>query len=491
MEEQLDIYVRGFVRGSSPELGLVRLFHLHPLRALELVQSLPRTVKHRVTRAQAERYAQALRQIGAEVELRPSAIAPQRIIPVEGAAERQTRAPDPQASGRTLTLPPPPAAQESIPVPARVVPAPAPSALTYTYDIEAPPPSAAVPAFDIPGSSAQTQPGFVLPAPVLAGLRMSGPPRAAVLEPERTPRSSDRQALVWPPDAGPASIPMPVAGLAPVQPAPVQPPPSPTPISLPPVPQAASAADSIDLPPSIERAPHRMTRPNPPGVPTSTPGLAAEPLRTSLPSPRLSAPRVSRMSVGTVGQAVHIDRNSVSRSKKPGWLPADAYTFVSYAARFGIATSVFFAIASLRACPSVSSGVRTALADWSHGPALDAPFGDEHGPRAPVAAGRNALDWCTSEQHQFSNGDKDVVRALIGRLTGAGADVSVSGILTTGPVSIATELQVALPSDLAKRREIYEVLRAFRSANWHFDPGAARPGADPFEGKASITVDLS
>lgn len=73
MHETLDIVVTGFeVDEREAEAGLVRVFKLDPRRAQRFVRELPKTAKRGADRQSAERYADALRSIGATVELRPA-----------------------------------------------------------------------------------------------------------------------------------------------------------------------------------------------------------------------------------------------------------------------------------------------------------------------------------------------------------------------------------------------------------------------------------
>lgn len=111
--DEFDIYIRCFAGPSAEaaQSGLQRAFGLDARRAREFVQSLPRVAKRHVSAAHVARYERVLQQLGAEYELRRSAIRPQPIIAVVGGAQRGAGA-DPQQHGSTLTLtlaPPPPA----------------------------------------------------------------------------------------------------------------------------------------------------------------------------------------------------------------------------------------------------------------------------------------------------------------------------------------------------------------------------------------------
>lgn len=71
MNEELDIIVSGFdVSDRQAEAGLSRVFGLDSKRAHRFVRELPIVAKRCPNQASAERYAHALRSIGARVELR-------------------------------------------------------------------------------------------------------------------------------------------------------------------------------------------------------------------------------------------------------------------------------------------------------------------------------------------------------------------------------------------------------------------------------------
>jgi hypothetical protein len=72
MPEDLDIVVTGFeVERGRAEAGLMRVFGLDSQRARRFIEQLPVVAKRCSERNAAERYAQALRSIGARIELRP------------------------------------------------------------------------------------------------------------------------------------------------------------------------------------------------------------------------------------------------------------------------------------------------------------------------------------------------------------------------------------------------------------------------------------
>ena len=81
-------------------------------------------------------------------------------------------------------------------------------------------------------------------------------------------------------------------------------------------------------------------------------------------------------------------------------------------------------------------------------------------PLTPVA-----LDWAQSDLHQFSNGDKERVRTLIGALDHAGAvQVRAGHILPNGQVLIAAELVVVLPRDPSERKAVFAEYERFLRA---------------------------
>ncbi|HMI90023.1 MAG TPA: hypothetical protein VK509_01610 [Polyangiales bacterium] len=72
MPEDLDIVVTGFeVERGRAEAGLMRVFGLDSQRARRFIEQLPVVAKRCSERNAAERYANALRSIGARIELRP------------------------------------------------------------------------------------------------------------------------------------------------------------------------------------------------------------------------------------------------------------------------------------------------------------------------------------------------------------------------------------------------------------------------------------
>ena len=107
-------------------------------------------------------------------------------------------------------------------------------------------------------------------------------------------------------------------------------------------------------------------------------------------------------------------------------------------------------------------GERDALAQLgARAGVLDAIPAHGDDPLMPIA-----LDWAQSDLHQFSNGDKARVRALIERFDRAGArEVHAAHITPSGQLSIAAELVVVLPRGPSERKAVFsEYERFLRSA---------------------------
>lgn len=451
VEEQLDIYIRSFAprAGESPEVGLVRLFRLHPLRAAELVQSVPRVVKRRLPRLQAERYAVALRDIGAEVELRASPIQPQRIIAVASAPAAKDEH-DPSESGKTLTLPPP--------------------ATEVTAEQPSEPPS--------------REPLTAPPAPVASHDTAALGSGWAELD-RRPVLASERPAVAEAPAVAPPVAPPVALAAAPELAA------APAFVAVLPSESIALSAGEAAL--SQEIAPLEL----------DVARIAAQTSHVGSARGRVdhddSGPARAAVQVAAVGHRGFAPRTQAHHAGPIG-VP------LRLTLQFLLAVGAYLAITNVRDCRGRDE-VRQALAAWgdaapsaaSADSAADPsqpgrPAQGESDERAPASTGnaddKDALEFCASELHQFSSGDKDVVRGLIERLIAAGARVRVGGVLHSGLVMIASELRIALPLDLAKRRTVYELLRAFRTATWHMDPGESKQ-SDPFNGKREIVLELS
>ena len=99
MRQDLDVIVTGFdVDQRQAETGMMRLFGLEHLRAKRFVDQLPVVAKRCSDRASADRYADALRSIGARVDVRPHAAAFRDSLPP--VATTSLPAPSPELAAR-------------------------------------------------------------------------------------------------------------------------------------------------------------------------------------------------------------------------------------------------------------------------------------------------------------------------------------------------------------------------------------------------------
>jgi len=95
MPPDLDVIVTGFdVEQRQAETGMIRLFGLDPLRARRFVEQLPVVAKRCSDTAMADRYAEALRAIGARVDVRPHAAAFRDSLPPVAATSLPAPAPE-------------------------------------------------------------------------------------------------------------------------------------------------------------------------------------------------------------------------------------------------------------------------------------------------------------------------------------------------------------------------------------------------------------
>lgn len=109
MDQELDIVVTGFdVAESQAARGLSQAFDLSPDQAQRFVRDVPRIAKRRASREEAERFAEALRAIGARVETLPSA-APRPTLPT-----RMAKHDEPAFSHDPWSTDPPPADGEAM-----------------------------------------------------------------------------------------------------------------------------------------------------------------------------------------------------------------------------------------------------------------------------------------------------------------------------------------------------------------------------------------
>jgi hypothetical protein len=181
MADEYDIYLRGFAAGSDAPRALHRVFGIELARARELVISLPRVVKRRLSAEQVVRYELALRHVRADYEVRKSPLRPSLTAMIGGgASDGGARGATGAQSGATLTLPPP-IAEPSAPA------EPPPN----TGDL--PPP------WEVPGLEFHGRPNWLIsssvatddaatPAPAVPPAA-STPPRPRSAREERAPRA--------------------------------------------------------------------------------------------------------------------------------------------------------------------------------------------------------------------------------------------------------------------------------------------------------------
>jgi len=531
--DEYDIYIRGFAADwpEAPELGLHRVFGLEVARARELIASLPRVVKRGVPGAEVERYAEALRALGADVEPRRSPIRPQAIVVLTGSAEHALE----QKHGSTLTLPPPAVVPAQAPRP--VVPHAATvigraSALATSDTVV----DSRAPIFDADDAvvdPARAPTYAEAPAPVIATREL---PSATLQETPWSPAVASTATISETPpgarvvdDPMPAKPALPLERLASAVPAlDWQPPPKLADAGAP-APHVAAPSSVAVLPDAsawvaIEPAPLARSAQSPapsartawptmdPGVeryeqgdlppPSAVPGLRADPnqwwvqgadkyaidleveTRTSdraasAPAGPVDAelastrPRPNRPAPASPASRPFVQRVAVEERPEPSLV-------LRWLLRLGLGVSLFLVFSTVRHCRAVDRDIDRALAGW------EAPSPDS-AERPPEGAGANAeldaaapiaSEWVKSDLHQFGNGDKDRVTALVHRFIAAGAvQVRIGHIMRSGLVQIGNELLIELPSDADKRKAILaEYDRFMQSTFGSFAAKAKDPG---------------
>jgi hypothetical protein len=518
--DEYDIYIRAFAsgQGEPPEVGLHRVFGLEQRRAFELVQSLPRTVKRHVPAQHIARYERALRELGADFELRPSPIRPAQIIAVRGPTDAE-EAERLQQHGSTLTLPPP-----------NAMPVARPTAVRAATMIGT--------AAQLSAERALLDVNDTVVDPVPAGAQAHLPEAelaAANLQPAVTVARGNPFASEAP---GPASVPArasaatlnevrpsnPHASAASHAPAVVRDP-APPARELPLERLAREAPPLQWSPPAEVRAPARAVAPGAPvsvpagpwsaidpvvpvaaqqgelPPPSAVPGLqlggrpgwlvegpsAFQPEVISDAAPEPAAGQ-SELAVQSVGAAMS------ARPARPvsARAPASTYQVGTIAGleverseppallrvllRVGIGVSLFLIFATLRHCRMFERDVDKALAHWEE-PAASSEPGASKSAHAADWAGPVATEWMATDLHQFSNGDKDKVQDLVRRFLRAGAiEVRVGHISHSGLVQIGAELLVQLPDDGAKRKAVLAEYERFLDSTFG---GMAAPPKDP------------
>ncbi|MFI5306949.1 MAG: hypothetical protein ACHQ53_06345 [Polyangiales bacterium] len=481
--DEYDIYIRGFAPGwpERPELGLQRVFGLHPDRGRELIASLPRVVKRHVPATEIERYERALRDIGADLELRRSPIRPQQIMVVRGSVEAEEAARREQ-HGSTLTLPPPPpsppVAENIAPPPARMgtivgsarVPLPSDTLvdprppIEHADDVVLDPPR---------GPSGPTLPETRVSTPAGPTLPEAPAPRVSQEHAHARPLPLERLAsaapvLDWrpPPELGPAaraepSAPEPARSRAVEQVVDARPPPPPAWAGIEPT---STSMDQGDLPPPSavpglqgESRPGWMVdgadKYQVDSLRAATPRAAADDAAGSVPD---LGPVVSAQSPGAIPAPRPVRAVGLGAASDAADAGADLSGLLRWMMRAGMGFAFFMILGMLRHCRTFDTEVDKALSSWGEPSASESHTASEPAgpatldPKAPVAS-----EWMESDLHQFSNGDKDRVRDLVRRFMRAGAvEVRVGHISRSGMVEIGSELIVLLPHDPGDRKAV-------------------------------------
>jgi hypothetical protein len=507
--DEFDIYIRGFIARASepPDAGLQRVFGIDRDRARELIRSLPRVVKRHVQADELARYEQALRELGADFELRRSPIRPAQIIAVRG-QEPQADAAREQ-HGSTLTLPPPKVesaqAQSSGSTQraagrrfAQTVVGSAEQARAAASTLEAPPLDPDYDADDVildPVKPAQALPSraafdaATLPAALPA---VPAPARYADLAPARPPAQQyggfDSAPLPASPAAqvvatAPAPSPQAVGAWnsgdawAPVEPAP-----------------GTIGAGTGELPapwevpglrldgrpgwlvegPLVHQADHGHQADQTQGAyAMSDPGglepIVSDPAPAAQPSPAQLGRGARRPIAG------HPVGNVIGRE-----LAYEPSLALRIALRVGIGVSLFLIVLAVRHAPVFNRRVERAFVQFAEGAAQDsesARAGDDPSGAHANTTGPDAAAWMQSDLHQFTDGDKDRVSSLVDRFNRAGARaVRVGHIMRSGMVQIGGELIVELPDEPAPRKAVLQVYQTFLQSTFG---GLASEPPDP------------
>jgi hypothetical protein len=151
-----------------------------------------------------------------------------------------------------------------------------------------------------------------------------------------------------------------------------------------------------------------------------------------------------------------------------------------WAVRAVIGLSLFVIVTTVRHIRAFDSDVEKVLASWGERkppPEPVAPAKPDDNDDAHPELGPPALAWMESDYHQFSNGDKDRVRALCDKFIAAGAsELHVGTITTVGTTQIAGELIVQLPADEVAKKAALDVYQQYLQATFG---GSAPPAVAP------------
>jgi hypothetical protein len=500
--DEFDIYLLGFRVGDGrdPAEDLSRAFRLEPEQARELIASLPRIVKRRVSAEARPRYERVLEELGASCEFRRSPIKPMRIVAVAGTAHA---GPAPRR-GDTLSLPPPPL-EWPAPELAPAAPVSASAARAATQDTWV---IAAAPRPD-EGHTAAPQ-----KAPVTAQTLQLGEHDAGALwkaPASRTVPAYQVDAYVLERAlAGQASAAAQTEQAMSVTPSWLIEDAALRGRVLDPEEQLAQQAPSAWLPRldlddlalgTTTHTTHATTHATTSAatglelqsVPAPTVGVPhfhdPEPRTPISERPAPYATRSSTRPGSPIAQSAALG----ARLRTINAAYEDTSESTHYLVRFGIGALVFVVLVTARSYRKWNDDVDEAIADWGETSLaaqdkLEAAFaGMPSGTTAEAAR-----SWSDSNLHHFGNGDKERTLALITKLEKAGArGVYAAEITSEGIVRIAMALRVDLPQDRAARLAIGAEIRAYNASAWDLDPDEEADYGDPFGGKPNVLVFLN
>lgn len=453
--EEYDIYIRSFsAKGIEPaDEGLERIFGIEPMRARELIRSLPRIVKRHVPAEEVARYEQALRELSADYELRRSPIRPVPTIAVLGQAP--TENPSLQRHGSTLTLPPPSLKPARAPT-VKTEHATAPRSTRLDSDIPMPATVAAGP--DHWGVALQD----TLIDPVA--------PRDAA--PARTVPNTAAIAQVPPAHEHPASIkapdPQPTAGVW---------------TSIEPAPFYKPAEGELPQPWEV---PGLQLDGRPDWLEDGLHGLGAadgiEPIATDLGTGSSRPPSTAPAAQEDRGRPASLTPHPLGNVIGRELARDEPSALLRLLVRVGIGVSLFVIVATVRHVRVFDRAVDQALASWND-PASGEPTTTSQAPKPTLDldnTGPDALSWMDSDLHQFTDGDKDRVRDLVRRFRASGARaVRVNRIMHSGAVQIAAELVVTMPEERAARNAVLGEYHHFLQGTFgEFAAAPQDPGGD-------------
>jgi hypothetical protein len=438
--DEYDIYIRGFDKGGTEptDIGLARVFGIDRRRARELLRSLPRVVKHHVPAAQMGRYVLALRELGADLEVRRSEILPAQTIAIRG-GEQAANAAGKAQHGSTMTLPPP-KPDRAPDSPARGAPPNSPPRFAQTMvaraDAVAQAPSAGQGAREAAFGGDADEAEDTVADPELPPREVSGPRWGTAQVRVASPSiSASKEPRPMRPGEGELPDPSLVPGLR----------------------LDGRPAWLVEGPHSLHPEPSAGQQSFEVVGDSSAPpfGSARPPARAGRP-PSATAPKT----IGTVmGREPQVARSAL-------W---------GFALRVGVIGALLMLLIGMRQLHVLErvEDELTRLVDKSG-------VGASTGATAAVPAsiyGPDAVKWLEPELHQVIGGDKDRVRSLAQRFAHAGAvGVHVGRITQSSVLQIAGELVVELPDDADKRKAVLDEYQRFLQGTF---AGVAVAPSDP------------